>query len=152
MKIPKMAIIAIILLVMTSCNKDNDDILSTSAEAAELNLIMKQGSWTISNFVKNDENLTADFKGYDFSFEENNVLQAISSTDQISGSWRASNDSGSEYDSYYDLDFNIFFSASTSFESLTSNYNVVSATSNEVKLEMKPNAASNTGSLTFIKN
>ncbi len=137
---------------MLSCDKDNDDISLSQVEANQLNMIVKQGEWQISSFILNDEDNTAYYTDFLFTFEDNNNLKATSSITQQIGTWRVSNDSGSEYDSYNDVDFNLFFSSDSKFGELTNNYDVISATNQEIRLSLQENVNGETGKLTFSRN
>ncbi len=151
MKNFKLLFIALSLVLITSCGNDNDDILSTSAQVKELRLLMQADTWHISKFVKNNDDLTADYNDYNFVFEDNNVLRATSEINEITGTWRISNDSGSETDSYFDVDFNIFFSPEGKFGDLSSDYTVISANAEMINLDLGENA-SGTAMLSFSKN
>lgn len=137
---------------MLSCDTDNDDIDLSAAEANELSLIVQQGEWRITEFSKNQTDNTANYSDYVLVFEEANKLSAISSVDQVTGTWRINNDSGSEFDSYNDVDFHIFFSSESKLGELSNNYDVISATANEIRLSQEENANGNTAILTFSKN
>jgi len=152
MKNFKLVLILLGISLILSCDKDNDDISLSAVEANKLSMIVKQGEWKISSFVLNDAEHTASYTDYLFTFEENNNLKATSSTDQQIGTWRVSNDSGSEFDSYYDVDFNLFFTSDSKFGEITNNYDVISATNQEIRLSLQENQNGNTGLLTFSRN
>lgn len=137
---------------MISCDTDQDDIDLSEAEARELTLIAGNGEWKISMASFNNEENTANYSNYIFSFQESNNLSAVSSIDSVMGTWRVSNDSGDEFDSYNDVDFHIFFNSNGKLGELANNYDVISATENEIKLSLGENANGNTAFLTFSKN
>lgn len=148
----KLLFVAVSFIFITSCDSDKDDILSTAAQVNELRILMQNNSWHISSFVKNNDDLTADYTDYAFNFDENNVLRAVSSVNEIDGTWRVSNDSGSETDSYFDVDFNIFFSPEGKFGQLAGDYSVISANAETIKLNLGENISGNTAMLSFSKN
>ncbi|TBW29277.1 hypothetical protein [Gramella sp. KN1008] len=152
MRIFKITLIFIALNAFLACDNDQDDIALSAAEAAQLNYIVKQGEWKISNYTSNGMDNTANYNDYVFVFEENNKLVVNSSSETISGTWRVSNDSGSETDSYDDVDFNLFFSSTGKLAELTSNYDVISATNNEIRLIHENSQNENDGLLTFSRN
>ena len=135
-----------------SCDTDRDDIDLSEAEANELNLIAQEGEWKITQFTLNKVQNTADYTDYIFVFEDANNLSAISTLDDVSGTWRISNDSGSEFDSYNDVDFHIFFTSTGKLGELANNYDVISATNNEISLTLGENENGTTASLRFSKN
>ncbi|WP_300441937.1 hypothetical protein [Christiangramia sp.] len=152
MKRFKIVLVFILLSIALACDKDMDDIDRSTAEANELNLIVQQGEWKISHFSMDGSDRTANYKDYLFLFGEENNLTATSSTDQITGTWRINTDAGGEHDSYNDVDFNIFFSSSEKFGELTRNYDVISATENDIKLYLLTGENEEMVSLSFSKN
>lgn len=152
MRTLKLLIVFLSIGIFLACDTDQDDIALSKAEAEQLNLMVQSGSWHISEFVLNDADNTADYSNYEFVFNENSKLAAEAKGESLSGTWRVSNDSGSEYDSYYDVDFNIFFNSSTKFGELTNNYDVISATNSEIRLNLQDNPSGKTALLVFSKN
>lgn len=148
----KIVLILFSLSLILACDNDKDDIALSAAEAAQLNHIVMQGEWRISNYNSNGTDNTANYSDYLFVFEDDHNLSVTSSSDNFSGTWRISNDSGSEFDSYYDVDFNIFFSSSGKLAELTNNYDVISATNDEIQLSLENSPNGNTALLTFSKN
>lgn len=148
----KLLLVAVSLIFIISCDSDKDDILSTDAQVNELRILMQSDNWHISNFVKNNDNLTADYQDYSFNFDENNVLRAVSDANEIDGTWRISNDSGSKIDSYFDVDFNIFFSPEGKVGRLAGDYTVISADAENIRLELGENISGNVALLSFSKN
>ena len=152
MKRFKIVLVLLTVSFFLSCDTDRDDIELSAAEANELNLIVKNGEWHISQFTLNNVENTANYSDYIFVFEEANNLTASALTDEVNGTWRISNDSGSEFDSYNDVDFNIFFSSTGKLGELTKNYDVISATNNEINLILEQSPNGDTARLTFSKN
>lgn len=152
MKRFKIVLVLLMTSLILSCNTDRDDIDLSEAEANELNVIAKNGNWKISEYTLNGSENTANYADYVFSFEESNNLTAKSSIDEVLGTWRASNDSGDEFDPYDDLDFHIFFSSTSKLGELANNYDVLSATDKEIRLILGENANGNAATLIFSKN
>ena len=152
MKRFKIALVLLVTLISLSCSTDRDDIELSEAEARELSLIASRGEWRISFASFNDVETTANYGDYLFSFGEANNLSAESSLELVSGTWRVSNDSGDEYDPYNDVDFHIFFNSSGKLGELSNNYDIVSATSNEINLKLGENANGTTAFISFSKN
>lgn len=148
----KLLFVAISLVLITSCDSDKDDILSTDAQVNELRILMQNNTWHVSNFVKNNNDLTADYTDYAFNFDENNVLRAVSEDTEIDGTWRVSNNSGSQTDSYFDVDFNIFFSPEGKFGQLAGDYMVISANAETINLQLGENLTGNEALLSFSKS
>lgn len=140
------------ILALISCDADMDDVDLSTAEANQLNLIVKDGNWQITNFTLNGADKTATYADYSFIFEDDNNLSANSPIDQTEGTWRISNDSGSEYDSYNDVDFNVYFTSNSKLGELTRNYDVISATNSEIILNLEMNENGDTATLSFRRN
>lgn len=152
MKRFKIVLVLLVVSLVLSCDTDRDDIELSKAESNQLNLIVKSGEWKISQYTYNNIENTANYSDYVFMFEENNNLSAISSIDEVDGTWRVSNDSGDEFDSYNDVDFHIFFTSTGKLGELANNYDVIAATNNEIRLNLGENSAGDTASLIFSKN
>ena len=151
MKRFKIILIFVAISLFLACDSDRDDIALSAAESAQLNHIVQQGEWKISEYTQNGTDNTANYSDYIFAFEEENNLVVNSTSDVVNGTWRISNDSGSEFDSYEDVDFNIFFNSSGKLGELTSNYDVISATNDQIRLSLEPRNGE-TALLTFSKN
>ena len=152
MKRFKIVLVLLTVSLFLSCDTDQDDISLSEAEAKELNLIAQEGEWKISQFTRNNVENTANYADYAFVFDDGNNLTAFGSIDEVSGTWRVSNDSGDEFDPYDDVDFHIFFSSQGKLGELANNYDVIAATSSEIRLIMQQNSDGDSAKLTFSKN
>jgi len=152
MKRFKMVLVLITVIVFFSCDDDRDDIDLSVAEANAMNLMVQEGEWSISKFSQNGSDKTALYEDYIFIFENENKFSAISSLEEVNGTWRISNDAGSEFDAYDDVDFNIYFSSNGKLSELTRNYDVISATNNLIQLNLDMNQNGDTVELSFSKN
>ena len=150
----RLQFILVIMLVnlLTSCDKDMDDIERSEAEVKALINIVQEGEWNITNYTYEGSNETANFSDYVFSFQEANDLLATTNADEVLGTWRISDDSGDEFDPYNDVDFNIFFDSSGKLGQLTNNYDIISATANQIRLKLAANRDQQTATLTFSRN
>jgi hypothetical protein len=152
MKRFKIVLVLLAVSLFLSCDTDRDDIELSAAEANELNIMVQKGEWHISQFTLNNVESTSTYSSYNFVFGEANNLTASTLADEVNGTWRISNDSGDEFDSYNDVDFNIFFSSTGKLGELTRNYDVISATNKEIKLILEQSTNGDTARLTFSKN
>tara|TARA_R100000789_G_C2970633_1_gene140644 strand:- start:82 stop:537 length:456 start_codon:yes stop_codon:yes gene_type:complete len=139
-------------LIVFSCSKDNDDIKTNVAETNQLITIVQSGDWIITDFKENGIDGTANFEGFIFNFEEDNILTATSSTSTVSGTWRISHDSASDDDPGDDTDFNIFFNSPEEFTDLTNDWDVVSASASQMVLIHISGGSVETDNLTLTKN
>ncbi len=90
--------IGIIGLMITSCSVDDNGLNAANlrTDIDELNGITTSGSWKVSNFLESNDNHTGDFVGYDFFFETDGSLFAISQTNNVSGRWSLTLDESGE--------------------------------------------------------
>ncbi len=149
MKRLKTVFLLLIVSLILSCDTDRDDIDLSEAEARELNLIVQQGEWKISEYIFNNSNETANYSDYVFRFDDGNILSARALSDEVTGTWRISNDSGDEFDAFDDVDFHIFFSSNGKLGELANNYDVISATASQIRL--RPGNTDSSTTLTFSK-
>ncbi|MFH6602868.1 hypothetical protein ACEZ3G_05225 [Maribacter algicola] len=90
--------LGIIGFMSTSCSVDDNglNVANLRADLDELNNITTSGSWRIANFSESDDDHTSDFTGYDFFFEDDGSLFAISQTNNINGRWSLTMDESGE--------------------------------------------------------
>lgn len=152
MKRFKLVLVLFTVCLLWSCDTDRDDLSLSQAEANQMNLLVKEGAWKIVHFEENGMNKTASYTDYAFTFEDPNNITADAKSGTMVGTWRINNNNGSEFDSYYDLDFNLYFTPDHQLGDLTNAYDVISANNQEIKLSLEGNADGNTGFLTFSRN
>ena len=141
-------------LLITACSSDseNDDatnLAQLQADVEELTQTARSGEWTITNFVDDGKNETADFAGYDFTFNPDGTLVADNGTNTIVGTWsitiddHSSDDSSddSDDDGMYDddsdddeIEFNIFFASPETFNELSEDWEIISYSSDMIQL------------------
>ena len=147
----KLLFVLLFVNTLISCDKDNDDLEKSTLEARALNSMIMDGEWKVSQFMVNGTDEAPDYQDYVFVFEENNNLEAEAAIESVQGTWRVNNDSGGEFDSYYDVDFHIFFQPSAKLAKLAHNYNVIYATETEVRLQLEGPEDNNDIFLSFKK-
>ncbi len=140
------------MFFIVSCDTDNDDMELVETEMIALNEILLNSEWRITSFTENGQNKTDDLKNYTFIFQSSNELIADSNLGSFNGTWRVSNDNGTEFDPSNDLDFMIFFTPNGKLGDLTNAYDVISANSAEINLKLEENAEGNSGYLSFARN
>ncbi|MBU2018304.1 MAG: META domain-containing protein [Bacteroidetes bacterium] len=109
------------------------------------------GSWRITYFNDSGTNETANFNSYNFTFNGDGTLTAVNGSNTYSGTWSVT-DSNSNDDSPDDLDFNIYFKLTNDFEDLNDDWDIISHTSSELKLNDVSGGNGGTDELTFVKN
>jgi hypothetical protein len=61
--------------------------MSCNKEIKKFEKNIKDGTWVISKFEKNGDDLTAMYENYIFDFNENSILNVASSEVSIQGTW-----------------------------------------------------------------
>lgn len=135
------SVLGLMLVVLYSCDKDDD---STSNNDAQLIMEIQdnatEGLWQVTSYVDSGDNETSDYNGYTFNFAENGVLTATKGEEVVSGTWSvsSSDDDGSDDDGNDndDIDFNIFFNVNESsvFDDLSDDWDVTNASSTQISL------------------
>ena len=142
--------ILVLTSISLSCSNDDNSNSTTNNPATIINIVTS-GTWKITYYYDNDQDETNNFNGYNFAFNTNNVLTAISGANTYTGSWSVTN-SNSNDDSSNDLDFNIAFNSPAEFQELTDDWEIISRSSTEIKLRDISGGNGGTDYLTFSKN
>lgn len=144
-------------LMSSTCSSDDDAMSDNSQQIAQIEVQATSGTWRITNFVDSGVDETADFNGYDFTFNTDGNLIATNGANTLNGTWSVTDDSnGSSDDSNDndDIDFNIFFPVPDSydFEDLNDDWDVVSNSATQIILIDISGGNGGTDNLTFERN
>ena len=144
-------------LMSSTCSSDDDLLNDNSAQIAQIEDNATAGTWRITNFVDSGVNETADFNGYDFTFNSDGSLIASNGSNTLNGTWSVTDDSNSSSDDSNDdddIDFNIFFPVpdSNDFEDLNDDWDVVSNSATQIVLIDISGGNGGTDMLTFERN
>lgn len=140
-----------------SCSED-DDSSSVNGNININNVINTagSGSWRITSFIDSGNDETNHFTNYHFTFDDNGVLTADNTTNDIfhSGTWSVTNSDNSNDDSPNDsdIDFNIAFNSPTDFIDLNDDWDIASVTANKISLVDVSGGNGGTDILVFEKN
>ena len=138
---------------ISSCNSDDDSkAVSGSQNATEIINTVRSGSWKITYYYDTNQEETADFNGYSFTFGTGNILTATNGTNTYTGTWSVTNDSSDDDNSNSDLDFNIAFSSPEKFQELTDDWDIIEHSATVIKLRDVSGGNGGTDILTFTKN
>lgn len=155
-KISSLLLITLLVFACTSDDSNNNNINGNSAD--QVREIAQSGTWRISYFFDTDEDETANFNGYSFTFGEDGTLTAVSGTTTVIGEWSVVDDSSNsssddDGNSTDDDDFNIFFPVpeTNDFEDLNDDWDIVSVTANKIELTDVSGGNGGTDFLTFEK-
>lgn len=131
------------MIALTSCkkNKTQDDIESN----------VQSGTWRITKFIDSGSDETANFSGYNFTFNSSGSLSTTNGTNSYDGTWSIT-DSNSDDDSQDDLHFNISFNLNNYFDDLNDDWEFVSNSATMIELIDISGGNGGTDYLTFVKN
>lgn len=146
------ALIFFIAVLTYSCSSDDNGNSTDNSSIAAVVNTMNSGTWRITKYIDSENDETADFSGYNFTFTENNILMASKGTEEIMGSWLVSADNSNDDSPSNDLDFIIAFSGPAKFMELSDDWDIQSRTSTKLELIDVSGGNGGTDYLTFEKN
>ena len=136
-KIFQTAVIALFLLLLSSCKKDS--------VSANVSTTIQNGSWKISLFNDSGNDETNHYTGYSFNFGSGGAVSASNGSSTVSGSWSSGTD-----DSQNKLNLN--FGDNGNFGDLSDDWHIISESSTKIELEDVSGGNGGTDLLTFVKN
>ena len=143
-----LTILLVVVFIVTSCSSDDGDIIIDTANIQQISNTAKTGTWHITSFIDSGNNETANFTGYNFTFNDNGTLAASNGSNTINGTWSVTNSSSS---SSNDVDFNIAFASPPNFQELSEDWDIVSASNSKIDLIHVSGGNGGTDTLTFEK-
>ena len=150
-KIILAAFIVFTIALNCSCSSDDDRNTLDNDSISAVVTAMNSGTWRVTKYIDGENNETADFSGYNFTFTENNILMA-SKDDEIMGSWLVVTDDSNGRSSNTYLDFIISFSGPAKFLDLTDDWDIRLSTATKLELVDGSGGDGATDYLTFEKN
>lgn len=147
MKRKTFLVAVVAILAISSCSKENRPESNTVGGVTNL---MNGGTWRISYYY-DDNDETANFEGFDFSFGKNDELTAELGSTSNTGIWTIT-DSNSDDDDLNELHFNISFLSPPNFEELSDDWQIIEKNSSTIKLNDVSGGNGDTDYLTFTKN
>jgi len=140
----------LIIVSLTACSNNNDDLITNDTQT-QIEGHVKELTWRITKYIDSGNNKINHFTSYNFTFGANNVLTATNGTNTYIGTWSIT-DSNSNDESQEDLDFNVFFASPPDFEELSDDWHFISQTSTKIELIDVSGGNGGTDYLTFEKN
>ena len=134
-------------LLIAGCSPEDNNVNVTPTVITEN---LQSGGWVITSFTDSGKNETGHFNGYIFQFESNGILTASDGSNSVQGQWSITDNSSGD-DSPDDIDFNIFFNLSNSFEELNEDWHIVSQSADKIELIHISGGNGGTDLLTFEK-
>lgn len=111
------------LALGVSCGDDDDDNNNSGGSSAQdpvqVTNTLTSGEWKITQFRDDDDDRTALFTGYSFSFGPGNTVTAVDGDDAYEGVWALVNDDDDDDDhDDNDLELHISFAPGTVLQQL----------------------------------
>lgn len=134
MKTLKTVFLITAILTLVACSSDDDAQPVTTNEFEDIVMNLSQGTWEVTNFNNNGTDETANFEGFEFAFREDGVLSASTDLFTETGSWLyddASSDSGDDKE---ELDITFQDPVTESFDDISEDWDILSASETEVNL------------------
>jgi len=147
----RIVLIIPLMLFALSCSDDDNDGNGNEQTKDRIEDNLTSGTWRITKFIDSDKDETADFNGYDFTFDGSGALTADDGTNAYTGTWSITNSSGDD-DSSNDLELNIFFDLTNQFEDLNDDWDFISESATKIELIDVSGGNGDTDYLTFQKN
>jgi hypothetical protein len=136
-----------LLTMATACSKWQNN-------QQQITKISTDGTWSISSYIDDGDDETADFSTFRLHFMESGVLHGTdllsSSSTPYEGTWSLT-DSNSNDDSLDDLDFNMNFNVGNKLDDLSDDWDIISYTDTEIKLIDVSGGGGGTDYLTLTK-
>ncbi|HLK30726.1 MAG TPA: hypothetical protein VKT28_19265 [Puia sp.] len=111
---------SLFLLFSVSCKKDNNNPNPNAT-------IVESGKWIITKFVDDNVNETANLAAYDFTFNSNGNVSAVSSANTMNGTWSLGTDDSKQK-------FNLDFASPSSFEELSEDWLILQINASAIQL------------------
>ena len=148
-------VLCCVSLLSFACSSDDDNATpNNSAEIAQIQDQIMDGTWRVTNFIDSGQDETSDFSGYNFTFSSNDNLSATNGSTTETGNWSVTNSSSSSSSNSDDIDFNINFNVpdTNDFDDLNDDWDIVSHTDTKIVLIDISGGNGGTDNLTFEKN
>lgn len=132
----KPLIFALSLLVFIACKNDDNSNDNTS-NFVNLTTDIIKDTWKITYYFDDDTDETSNFTSYTFTFNEDGTVDAANDLFSESGTWTyedSSNDSTDDDGIENDEELILLFPNSTTFDEISEDWHITSATANEIVL------------------
>jgi hypothetical protein len=144
-------IIALSLILLISCKKDDD---AGAGVYANITTDLPQSTWKVSYFFENNIDETSSFSTFSFAFNSDGSVEATNDLFTETGTWRyedSSNDSSDDDGIDNDEELVILFATNSVLDELSDDWHITSATASKIELYDISGGSGNTNYLTLIK-
>ncbi|TBX70372.1 hypothetical protein EZL74_04135 [Flavobacterium silvisoli] len=137
---------------MNTASMCSSDSSASSTDPTPVINTAKQGTWRVTSYIDSGTDETNHFTGYNFTFDNNNVLTASNGTNTYTGTWLVTTDDSNDDSPSNDLDFNIAFASPADFLELTDDWHITTYTATTISLTDVSGGNGGTDVLVFTKN
>ena len=128
-----------------SCDKDDDDN-NSNITTVNLSATATTGTWRITYYYDTNQDETANFAGYVFTFAGGNVVTAVKAgSPTVTGTWTTGTDDSK-------VKLILSFATPASFNELSDDWHVTSRTDTKIVMTDVSGGNGGTDFLTFEKN
>jgi hypothetical protein len=127
-----------VLLFLHGCTQDGNNV----GPAGAISTVLTQGNWVLNDFNFGGNDRTYLFGGYKFTFNTNGNVSAVKNTVSAMGTWTSSSVNG-QSTMFFD------FASTPNFSQLNGNWQSVSITSAQVRLQRTNGSSGGTDNLTL---
>jgi len=141
----KKLLLILSVIFMASCSSDDDSGDVNNFEFDEIETIISQGTWMVTNYTEGETNQTASFESFIFTFKEDGTVSAENDLFAENGTWAYDGNSTEEER------FKLQFGQTTPFDLITENWIILSLTDTQVELMVTNGNTGEPETLTFTK-
>ncbi|RZJ67174.1 MAG: hypothetical protein EOO50_06530 [Flavobacterium sp.] len=128
------ALFSVFAIASTSCSSD-DDGPRPNQDPTPAVTVATQGTWNVASFVDNGVDKTADFAGFTFTFNADNVVAVDGNGQTVAGTWSIVSDDDFDTPEDSNLDFNLFFQTPTTFRVFNEDWDIATYTDTRIELQ-----------------
>jgi len=133
------------ILLLASCSTEDDagDVINNEFEQVEL--ILPQDVWKVSNLYTDNADRTDDFQNFTFSFREDGTVEGQTDLFTEVGTWayKSSTENGEQ--------LILQFNSTTLFDEISNDWKIVSLSISKIELINEGNSSEDTRLLAFSK-
>ncbi len=134
-------------LLSISCSNDGNTSNINSENVAKLQDVIIQGTWKITRFIEDGVNQTANYNGFNFTFNTNGTVLATNGSTPVNGTWTTSISSSGTPKLV--LNFNI---SNGPFDEISEDWNIENVSSTLIDLKHISGGDGSIDLLLFTKN
>ncbi len=132
-----------IALGLTSCKKNETS--ASTITTSNVTTTVSTGTWRVTYYWDTNQDETANFSGFNFTFGPSNLVSASNSLFTINGTWSTANDNSK-------VKLILAFTTNANFIEISDDWHVIERTDTKIRLQDVSGGNGGTDYLTFEKN